>query len=85
MERHFIPTPITVERLTNMELRNEALRQRGNTTIEVYRMNIDRSLQHERKREEVLYIGNKHMALVSWEGMALVYDEVDSAGQALEL
>jgi hypothetical protein len=29
------------------------------------------------------YIGDEHMALVSWEGTALVCDEVDSAEQAL--
>jgi hypothetical protein len=47
-------------------------------------MKIDRNLQHESKCEEVLYIGDERMALVTWEGMALVCDDVGSAGQALE-
>ena len=33
MERPCIPTPITVAQLTNVELRNEALRQAGNRSI----------------------------------------------------
>jgi len=84
MGRNFIPTPITIAQLTNMELRNEALRQKGNTTTEIYRMYIDRSLQHESKCEEVLYMGDQRVALVTWEGRALVCDHVDSAGQALK-
>jgi hypothetical protein len=83
MERHFIPKEITVAQLTNMEIRNEPLRQKGNPTLKIYRMKIDRSIKHKGKCEEVLYIGDEHMALVSWEGTALVCDEVDSAEQAL--
>ena len=82
MARNFIPTPITVAQLTNRELRNGALGQAGNTTIETYRMTLDRSLQHESKCEEVLYIGNQRTAVVTWEGRALVCDDVDSAEQA---
>jgi UDP-N-acetylglucosamine 2-epimerase len=84
VKRHFIPTQINAAQLTNMELRSEALRHKGNPTLEIYRMVIDRSLDHRGKTEEVLYIGDERMALVSWEGRALVCDDVDSAGQALE-
>jgi hypothetical protein len=57
MERNFIPTQITVVQLTNMELRNEALRHKGNPMLEICRMVIDRSLQHKGKTEEVLFVG----------------------------
>jgi hypothetical protein len=45
-------------------------------------MTLDRSFQHESKCEEVLYIGNQRTAVVTWEGRALVCDDVDSAEQA---
>ena len=68
MGRDFMPTRITVAQLTNVELKNEALSQRGNVTLEAYRMHLDRTLQYASKCEEVLYVGDERRALVSWEG-----------------
>jgi len=47
-------------------------------------MTIDCSLEYEKQSEEVLYIGDQRMAVVTWGGRALVCDDVDSAEHAFE-
>jgi hypothetical protein len=84
MTRPFIPETITREQLINAELQDEALQYQENQTLEIYRMTIDRSLAHEKQVEEVLYIGDQRMAVVTWGGRALVCDDVDSAEHAFE-
>ena len=84
MTRPFIQETITLEQLSNAELKNEALQYKDNQTLEIYRMTVDRSLEHETQAEEVLYIGDQRMAVVTWGGRALVCDDVDSAEHAFE-
>jgi hypothetical protein len=67
MTRPFITKKITTEELTNIELKNEAVRHKGNLTLKTYRMDVDRELQHKSKCEEVLYVGDQRMAAVTWE------------------
>jgi hypothetical protein len=84
MTRPFIQETITLDQLINAELKNEALKYKDNQTLEIYRMTIDRSLEYEKQSEEVLYIGDQRMAVVTWRGRALVCDDVDSAEHAFE-
>jgi hypothetical protein len=84
MTRPFIPETITRDQLSNAELKDEALQYKENQTLEIYRMTIDRGLEHEQQSEEVLYIGDQRMAVVTWGGSAVVCDDVDSAEHAFE-
>jgi hypothetical protein len=84
MTRPFIQETITLDQLSNAELKNEALKYKDNQTLEIYRMTIDCSLEYEKQSEEVLYIGDQRMAVVTWGGRALVCDDVDSAEHAFE-
>jgi hypothetical protein len=82
MTRPFMPEPITIEELVNAELKDEALQYKDNQTLEIYRMTMDRNLGYEKQSEEVLYIGDQRMAVVTWGGRAVVCDDVDSAEHA---
>ena len=82
MTRPFMPEPITIEQLINAELKDEALQYKDNQTLEIYRMTMDRNLGYEKQSEEVLYIGDQRMAVVTWGGRAFVCDDVDSAEHA---
>ena len=84
MTRPFMTKKITVEELTNIELKNEALRHKGNPTLEIYRMDVDRDLQHKSKCEEVLYVGDQRMAAVAWEETVQLREDVDSAEKAFD-
>ena len=82
MTRPFMPEPITIDQLSNAELKDEALQYKDNQTLEIYRMTMDRNLGYEKQSEEVLYIGDQRMAVVTWGGRAVVCDDVDSAEHA---
>jgi hypothetical protein len=84
MTRPFMPEPITIEELVNAELKDEALQYKDNQTLELYRMTLDQRLEYEQQFEEVLYIGDQRMAVVTWRGRAFVCDDVDSAEHAFE-
>jgi hypothetical protein len=84
MTRPFMPEPITIEELVNAELKDEALQYKENQTLELYRMTLDQRLEYEQQFEEVLYIGDQRMAVVTWGGRAFVCDDVDSAEHAFE-
>ena len=84
MTRPFISETITLEQLSNAELKDEALQYQENQTLEIYRMTLDRSRAPEKQVEEVLYIGDQRMAVVTWGGRAVVCDDVDSAEHAFE-
>jgi hypothetical protein len=75
---------ITLEQLTNTELKHETVRHKDNPTLEIYRIDVDRSLQYKRKSEEGLYVADERMAVVTWEGRALVFEDIDSAEKAFE-
>ncbi len=79
MTRLFMKDPITIRELTNLELKVEALRQRDNLTLELYRITVDRGGQ-----EEALYVGDERMAIVTWEGSAYLCEDIGSAGEALD-
>jgi hypothetical protein len=84
MTRPFRQEPIPIEQLINAELKDEALQYKENPTLELYRMTLDRSRASEQQSEEVLYIGDQRLAVVTWGGRALVCDDVDSAEHAFE-
>jgi hypothetical protein len=84
MTRPFMPEPITIEELVNAELKDEALQYKDNQTLELYRMTLNQRLEYEQQFEEVLYIGDQRMAVVTWRGRAFVCDDVDSAEHAFE-
>ena len=84
MTRPFIPETITIDQLSNAELKDEALQYKENPTLEIYRMTLDRDLASEQQSEEVLYIGDQRLAVVTWGGRALVCDDVASAEHAFE-
>jgi hypothetical protein len=77
-----MPENITLEELTNTELKQEAVQHKDNPTLEIYRIDVDRSLQYQRKSEEALYVADERMAVVTWEGRALVFEDIDSAEKA---
>jgi hypothetical protein len=82
--RPFMQENITLEQLTNTELKQEAVRHKDNSTLEIYRIDVDRSLQYKRKSEEALYVADERMAVVTWEGRARVFEDIDSAEKAFE-
>ena len=84
MTRPFRQEPITIDELVNVELQDEALQYQENQTLEIYRMTLDQSLEYEQQSEEVLYIGDQRIAVVTWRGRAFVCDDVDSAEHAFE-
>jgi hypothetical protein len=84
MTRPFRQEPITIDELVNAELQDEALQYQENQTLEIYRMTLDQSLEYEQQSEEVLYIGDQRIAVVTWGGRAFVCDDVDSAEHAFE-
>jgi hypothetical protein len=84
MTRPFRQEPITIDELVNAELQDEALQYQENQTLEIYRMTLDQSLEYEQQSEEVLYIGDQRIAVVTWRGRAFVCDDVDSAEHAFE-
>ena len=84
MTRPFMPEPITIEELVNAELKDEALQYKDNQTLELYRMTLNQRLEYEQQFEEVLYISDQRMAVVTWGGRAFVCDDVDSAEHAFE-
>jgi len=60
-----MPEPITIEELVNAELKDEALQYKDNQTLELYRMTLDQRLEYAQQFEEVLYIGDQRMAVVT--------------------
>ena len=84
MTRPFMQENITLKQLTNTALKHEAVRHKDNPTLEIYRIDVDRSLQYKRKSEEGLYVADERMAVVTWEGRALVFEDIDSAEKAFE-
>jgi hypothetical protein len=84
MTRPFRQESITIDELVNAELQDEALQYQENQTLEIYRMTLDQSLEYEQQSEEVLYIGDQRIAVVTWGGRAFVCDDVNSAEHAFE-
>jgi hypothetical protein len=55
-----------------------------NTGVPCPKVPMHRKLGYEQQSEEVLYIGDQRMAVVTWGGRAFVCDDVDSAEHAFE-